>query len=73
MCIYIYIYRERERETERDRLGWLNLSHAGIWRRDHHVISECVRLGIPCVTVIGGGQGFQGYGFHLSTTHFGIL
>ena len=38
-----------------DKLGWLELSHAGLWRRDVHVLEACVDAGVPVCTVIGGG------------------
>ena len=40
---------------ERDKLGWLRLSHAGIWQRDLAVVDACVAAGVPVATVIGGG------------------
>lgn len=40
---------------ERDKLGWLQLSHAGIWQRDVTVVDACVAAGVPVATVIGGG------------------
>ncbi|QEY32072.1 histone deacetylase [Synechococcus sp. RSCCF101] len=39
----------------RDRLGRLELSDAGLLRRDHLVLDACLRRGVPVATVIGGG------------------
>ncbi|XP_037086537.1 uncharacterized protein SYNPCC7002_A1628-like [Pollicipes pollicipes] len=39
----------------RDVLGRLALTDQGLFDRDYHVLSEVVRRGIPCATVIGGG------------------
>ena len=38
-----------------DKLGWLQLSHAGIWQRDVAVLDACAAAGVPVATVIGGG------------------
>ena len=38
-----------------DKLGWLQLSHAGIWQRDLAVLDACAAAGVPVATVIGGG------------------
>ena len=38
-----------------DQLGHLELSHAGLYKRDLYVIDTCVAAGIPTVCVIGGG------------------
>ncbi len=38
-----------------DRLGYLDLTDAGVWQRDHHVIQTCQSLGVPVACVIGGG------------------
>lgn len=38
-----------------DQLGYLALSHAGIYQRDLYVIDECCRRRIPVACVIGGG------------------
>ena len=38
-----------------DRLGRLNLSDTGLWRRDQLVLDAALRRGIPIATVIGGG------------------
>jgi acetoin utilization deacetylase AcuC-like enzyme len=38
-----------------DKLGWLQLSHAGIWQRDVTVVDACAAAGVPVATVIGGG------------------
>lgn len=38
-----------------DRLGKLNLTDAGLLKRDEMVLSSCVRQGIPAACVIGGG------------------
>ncbi|XP_067010721.1 uncharacterized protein SYNPCC7002_A1628 [Anabrus simplex] len=38
-----------------DELGKLNLSDEGLFRRDSCVISNAIKRGIPCATVIGGG------------------
>ncbi|XP_043190996.1 uncharacterized protein SYNPCC7002_A1628-like isoform X2 [Amphibalanus amphitrite] len=38
-----------------DVLGKLDLSDQGLFDRDYFVMSETVRRGIPCATVIGGG------------------
>lgn len=40
---------------ERDQLGYLEVTHAGIWRRDSYVIDTCVAAGVPIACVIGGG------------------
>lgn len=40
---------------EGDELGHLSITHAGIWQRDAHVITSCVRAGVPIACVIGGG------------------
>jgi len=40
-----------------DRLGRLSLSKAGLAQRDRHVLGELRRLGLPHVTVMGGGYG----------------
>lgn len=50
-----------------DRLGKLNLSDAGIRKRDHTVIRECVRNEIPIACVIGGGYDEV---YRLSERHF---
>lgn len=34
-----------------DTLGYLNISHRGIYERDHYVLSECRRRGIPVAGV----------------------
>jgi acetoin utilization deacetylase AcuC-like enzyme len=41
--------------SEHDDLGHLNMSHAGIYQRDRHVVETCVNAGIPIACVIGGG------------------
>lgn len=38
-----------------DRLGRLDLTLDGIYRRDHFVVSQAVERGIPIAAVIGGG------------------
>lgn len=38
-----------------DRLGKLALTDAGLFSRDHYVLAQCARRGIPTVGVIGGG------------------
>ena len=38
-----------------DQLGYLNVSHAGIYERDRYVIDSCVAAGVPIACVIGGG------------------
>ena len=38
-----------------DRLGKLELTEEGLYRRDLFVISECARRGVPVACVIGGG------------------
>lgn len=38
-----------------DQLGYLQLSHAGIYQRDLYVLDACVAAGIPVAAVIGGG------------------
>ncbi len=38
-----------------DRLGRLALTHTGLRRRDHTVLSACKSRGIPVVITIGGG------------------
>ena len=38
-----------------DQLGYLNLSHAGIYQRDRYVIDTCVARSVPIACVIGGG------------------
>ena len=40
-----------------DRLGRLALTHEGLRRRDHLVLSLCHRNGIPVVVTLGGGYG----------------
>lgn len=40
---------------EKDELGFLKLSHAGIYMRDRYVIDTCVAARIPIACVIGGG------------------
>lgn len=40
---------------EHDRLGKLNVSEHGLFRRDKFVFDECLRRGIPVAGVIGGG------------------
>lgn len=40
-----------------DPLGKLNLTDAGLFRRDMQVLQTCVRRGIPVACVIGGGYG----------------
>ena len=40
---------------QHDGLGKLDISWQGIEKRDHTVLSVCQRLGVPVVTVIGGG------------------
>lgn len=42
-----------------DRLGYLNLTDAGILARDKYVINTCVSLNIPTACVIGGGYDRQ--------------
>ncbi|ELT95017.1 hypothetical protein CAPTEDRAFT_228874 [Capitella teleta] len=39
----------------KDELGKLNLTDQGLFDRDYYVMNECIRRGIPCATVIGGG------------------
>lgn len=38
-----------------DLLGKLALSDEGLYRRDHYVLTECVKRGVPVAGVIGGG------------------
>jgi len=38
-----------------DLLGKLALSDEGLYHRDHYVLTECVKRGIPVAGVIGGG------------------
>ena len=38
-----------------DQLGYLSLSHAGIYQRDRYVIDTCVARSVPIACVIGGG------------------
>lgn len=38
-----------------DRLGRLNLTHAGLARRDRMVMEACRRNGVPFVVTLGGG------------------
>ena len=38
-----------------DALGHLELTHAGIFKRDLYVIDKCVEAGVPIACVIGGG------------------
>ena len=38
-----------------DRLGRLRLTREGLARRDHLVLSCCVRAGIPVVVTLAGG------------------
>ena len=38
-----------------DRLGKLELTEEGLYRRDLFVITECARRGVPVACVIGGG------------------
>lgn len=38
-----------------DRLGFLNITDEGIWKRDEYLISECLNRKIPLASVIGGG------------------
>ena len=38
-----------------DALGHLDVTHAGLWRRDTYVMETCVRAGVPIGCVIGGG------------------
>ena len=38
-----------------DDLGYLELSHAGLWQRDVYVVESCAAAGVPIATVIGGG------------------
>ncbi|MDR5898671.1 histone deacetylase [Halomonas vilamensis] len=38
-----------------DRLGYLNLTDAGLYQRDGYVLSACVAREIPVAAVIGGG------------------
>jgi acetoin utilization deacetylase AcuC-like enzyme len=38
-----------------DRLGRLDVSEAGIRRRDRYVLDECASRGVPVAAVIGGG------------------
>jgi acetoin utilization deacetylase AcuC-like enzyme len=40
-----------------DRLGRLDLTHEGLRRRDHLVLSLCHQNGIPVVITLGGGYG----------------
>ena len=40
-----------------DRLGRLSLSKAGLRARDEHVLGVVQRMGLPHVTVMGGGYG----------------
>ena len=40
-----------------DRLGRLALTHEGLRRRDHLVLSLCHQNGIPVVVTLGGGYG----------------
>jgi len=42
-----------------DPLGKLNLTDAGLFRRDMQVLLTCVRRGIPVACVIGGGYGLD--------------
>jgi len=38
-----------------DRLGRLGLTREGLARRDHLVLSRCLRVGIPVVVTLAGG------------------
>jgi len=38
-----------------DVLGLLNVTDAGIWRRERMVMEECVKRGVPIAAAIGGG------------------
>lgn len=38
-----------------DRLGKLELTDAGLWRRDRTVLAACAERGVPVACVIGGG------------------
>lgn len=38
-----------------DRLGKLNMSDAGLWKRDEAVLGRCLANGFPVACVIGGG------------------
>mgnify|MGYP003685267557 CR=1 FL=1 len=40
---------------EGDNLGYLKLTHGGIFERDRYVIQTCVRADVPIACVIGGG------------------
>jgi acetoin utilization deacetylase AcuC-like enzyme len=42
-----------------DRLGLLNVSDDGIERRDRLVLEECLKRGVPCACLIGGGYDAQ--------------
>lgn len=42
---------------EGDRLGTLRISKAGLRTRDEMVFAAVQQLGVPCVTVMGGGYG----------------
>jgi acetoin utilization deacetylase AcuC-like enzyme len=48
---------------EGDRLGRLAMTHDGLARRDHMVLSSCREVGIPVVVTIAGG-----YGHDMGTT-----
>ena len=38
-----------------DALGKLALTDQGLYRRDHYVLTQCLRAGVPVACVIGGG------------------
>jgi acetoin utilization deacetylase AcuC-like enzyme len=38
-----------------DALGKLALTDAGLYHRDHYVLTQCLRAGVPVACVIGGG------------------
>lgn len=42
-----------------DRLGYINLTDAGVLARDKYVIETCVALNLPTACVIGGGYDRQ--------------
>ncbi|MCB5161371.1 histone deacetylase [Marinomonas algarum] len=42
-----------------DRLGYVNLTDAGVLARDKYVIETCLALGLPTACVIGGGYDRQ--------------
>lgn len=44
--------------AKEDKLGNLDISNAGIYRRDHYVLRACVKdFKIPVAGLIGGGYG----------------